>query len=279
MYSIFSRIMLQLLCVLLLFNPVFADDQLCSLARDLAGQATRGWRQDQAGALKKLIKAQQMCPGDAKLTYNLGLGYLMYGAPQDALPYLEQAVARDATHADWLSNTATFLLQLEQQTERALQLAERAERLAADNPSIVDTLAQAQYAAGQTLAALASARKAGGMSGASSAVRGRYAELRDRFVNAQLDKIAAGEVESGLAQLKKLDNDPQTSRIYGETLLRLGRSAQALNHLAQAKLRFSAEPEISEAFDNAIAQRVQGFYQQFQNGDIKGALRDSKNLC
>lgn len=256
-----------------------ANNDMRDLAYQVAEKSMQQWPQNKDEGLKLMIKAQALCPEDAPLNYNLGMAYQMYGRPSEAIAYLLKAVELDASHADWLNNTASVLLQLNTQSTKALQLAEQAQRLAPKDALILDTLAQAQYAAGQPLIALESAQQAALLNGASSEVKKRYGALRDNYVAHQLKQIQDGKVESGLSALAKLTSDASVSRIYGQALSRLNRTDQALNHLHQAVTRFSADQQISQLYDEVMEQQVRTFYQQFQRGDAPGALAASRQFA
>lgn len=277
--KIFVQTLIVSVCTLVATTSFATDNGLCDLAYDVAEMSIQQWDEDQNKSLKLMIKAQGLCSDDAVLTYNLGMAYAMYGSENVAISYLLKAVELEDQHADWLNNTAAVLLQLNTQLDKALQLAEQAVALNPNDGQIIDTLAQVQYATGTPIAALQNAQSAASHQGAGPQVLNRYAELRDRYVNEQLETIKAGGVDGGLVGLAKLDDDVTVARIYGQALAHLGRTDEALNYLQIAVVSFPANTELQQAYDDVIEQKVLSFYQLFQHGDTTGALAQSHRFA
>lgn len=101
---------LSLLATLLLTleAPALTADN-CEIAWQVAEQAATSFAKDQAAGLKLFIQAQQFCPEDAGLNYNLGMAYAEYGRAVDALPLLERAVQGKEATAIWRNNLAAVL--------------------------------------------------------------------------------------------------------------------------------------------------------------------------
>ena len=118
---------LLILLLLLTAGQVFAVGT-CDLAQTVAQKAQTTFVKDQAAGLKLFIKAQQLCTGDARYSYNLGLAYYQYGRLEDAVMLLETAVAKDGANPLWLNNLASMLLQQGGKAKKALKYAEKAAR-------------------------------------------------------------------------------------------------------------------------------------------------------
>lgn len=280
-YQIKKQILILLVggCILTASNSFAIEDGLCDLAYDVAEMSLQQWNGDQDKALKLMIKAQELCPDDAVLTYNLGMAYAMYGSENIAVNYLLKSVESEPQNADWLNNTAAVLLRLNSQLDKALKFSEQAVHLKPDDPQIIDTLAQLQFATGTHIAALQNAQSAASQNGAGPQIMSRYDELRDRYVNQQLQMIKDGGIDGGLAALLKLDGDITVARIYGQALAQLGRADEALEYLQVAIVSFPVNPELQQAFDDVIEQKILSFYQLFQQGDTTGSLAQSHRFA
>ncbi len=272
----FTRICVLVLALVVWAAPLFAANDLCDLARDVAIKGQHKWRGSKEDGLKLMIKAQQMCPDNAELTYNLGMAYFLYGSMDEAANWLLKAVKLDGSHAEWLNNAAGVLLQNGDNSGKALKLAEQAIRLRSGDAAILDTLARAQFGAGKPLAALATARRAAQADGADEQIKGCYATLRDRYINSQLLAIKSGSSASGLNALAKLNHDAKAVRIYGQALARLKHSDEALSVLQRGVDQFAGDGDLREAYDAVIAQKVRTFYQRYQRGDDRGALAEAR---
>jgi Flp pilus assembly protein TadD len=142
---------LSLLATLLLTleAPALTADN-CEIAWQVAEQAATSFAKDQAAGLKLFIQAQQFCPEDAGLNYNLGMAYAEYGRAVDALPLLERAVQGKEATAIWRNNLAAVLLQTGVDSREALSLAKEAAGKESANAEMQLTLIDVLGATGDT---------------------------------------------------------------------------------------------------------------------------------
>jgi len=110
-----------------------------------------------------LTRMVEIEPEDADLRLRLGTLHYSQDNLEEAVPQLERALDLDPDNPEILNNLAwifaTSKLQPFSQPERALALAKRAASVA-QKPYILDTLAEAYHANGQTKQALATAKQA-----------------------------------------------------------------------------------------------------------------------
>jgi uncharacterized Ntn-hydrolase superfamily protein len=113
--------------------------------------------------------------------------YLDSGRERDfeyALPIMDRVLAANADNADYYNNFAWTLASSKRMPAKALELALRAHELAPEDPNVMDTLAEAYYAAGDYEDAVAWEKKA------------KAANPDNEFYGEQLKKFeeaAAGE--------------------------------------------------------------------------------------
>lgn len=245
----------------------------CDLAATLAEKGAKTFTTNKAEGLKLLIKSKELCAADPAYGYNLGMAYYHYGRPAEALPLLETAVAADGNRATWLNNLAAMQLEQGLPASKALTLAERAARLAPDEPAIAETLAQARFAAGQKVAALQ------GLSNAQDAtLLATRATLLDRYLAEQLQKVQQGESIAALAALKEVAFLAQGARMQALVLARLGRGDEALAAIGKAQKDFPNDSSIREAAGEVGEQVATGLYAAYQNGKTAQAVQQAKAL-
>ena len=277
--NILTKICVIFAVLAMCVTPLFAANDMCDLANDVAIKGMQKWHSSKKDGLKLMIKAQRLCPDNAALNYNLGMAYLQYGSVDEASSWLLKAVKLDSSHAEWLNNAAGVLLQNGSHNSKALKLAEKASALQPGDAVVLDTLARAQFAAGKQLSALKTARRAALADGADKQIKGGYTTLRDRYINGQLRAIKAGNIDKGLHGLAQLSNDAKAVRVYGQALAQLQRTDEALAVLSTAQSRFAGDSKVRDAYKTVMAQKVRVFYQQYQGGDVNGALAASRRFA
>jgi len=262
---------------LLLFStPLYAADT-CDLAGDVATKAVATFTTDKAAGLKLFIKAKQLCETDPAFSYNLGVAYYQYGRLAEAQQNLEAAVAKNDHNSRWLNNLAVVLIDT-RQANQALEYARKAVNLAKNNPGYRDTLIQAQLAAGKLDAALTSARTASRKWSDNKALQQSYATALDAYLAHYLQLIQQGQVEQGLAGLKKAEDSATATIMYCQALSKLNRSEEALQAATAAKKRFAGNGDVDALFDDILQQIVRNFYVDFQAGRGAIAVQAAKAL-
>jgi len=89
--------------------------------------------------------------------------YLESGGERDvayALPIMDRVLAENPENADYYNNFAWYLAATKREPEKAVELALRARELAPDDANVMDTVAEAYYAAGDYEQAIAWEKKA-----------------------------------------------------------------------------------------------------------------------
>ncbi|MEA3465682.1 MAG: caspase family protein [Thermodesulfobacteriota bacterium] len=268
--------MIVVLILLLFAVPLYASDT-CDLAKDVATKAAATFSKDKAAGLKLFIKAKQLCGSDPSFAYNLGVAYYQYGSLNQAQQQLEAAVANNGHNARWLNNLASVLIETGD-AAKALDYAERAVKQDAAKPNYYDTLIRAQIGVTRLTSALKTAGNATAKWPKDKALQQSYATALDAYLSYYLRLIQSGQVDKGLAGLKKVDNSVEASVMYCQALGKLNRSEQALQAATAARKRFAKNAEVKALFSDILQQTVRNFYVDFQAGRSATAVQGAKVL-
>lgn len=268
-----------LMLTLLLTHNLWATDS-CEIAWQMAQQAATTFSKDKPAGLKLFIKAQQFCPEDAGLNYNLGMAYAEYGHPAEALPWLEKAVQGKQSTAIWSNNLASLLLQLGKDSPRALQLAQQAAKNE-DSLFVQLTLVRAQLANGDAFAALQTVDKLKktGSFAAETTFIALAGQVVDSYLSAALQLVRDGQVEPGLKLLEKGDFCAQVALARVEVLARLNRHDQALAAVDQYQHFAALRTDLDGVRDQVFSAMTRGLYEQFQRGESIPAYAAAKDLA
>ncbi len=258
--------------------PARAADDMCGIAVEALKRGTAAFADDRAAGLKLFIKARQLCPDDPLYAYNLGVAYYRYGRADEAAKYLGQAVTANGSRPRWRNNYAAALLDSGRAGD-ALKQAEAAAAADGANPEIADTLARSRAAAGKTVSALKGLREFAAKHKWNRRLEKRYAVILDRAMSHALEMVKQGGVDRGLAALSRLDFDPKAVRARIMVMAAGGRASEALAVAALARKRFSDDPGIKEAFDDAAGRVAASLYRRFRQGDAKKAVATARELA
>ncbi len=262
----------------LVCQPLLAADT-CGLASEIAGKGAQKFTSDQASGLKLFIKAQQLCPDDASLSYNLGVAYYQYGRLADAQSALEKAVQLDGSRSAWLNNLAAVMLEQGVNASQALEYARKASRLDKGSPSVQATLIQAELATGNLEAAMTTAQQAKQKWSSDKSIQSAYAQALDATLAHNLELIKNGQTQAGLAGLKKLSNIPDAARAEVLALNSLGRTEDALSAGLAAQKSFPGDREIGDALEDVADVMVQNLYANYQAGKGGSAVAQARDLA
>jgi len=185
-----NRLTIFLVILLAMVGNVFAGN-LCDLARDVTERAVSNFGDNQNDDLKLFIIAQELCPDDAANAYNLGVAYYRYGYLSEAQLSLDEAVRKDGRNVGALNNLAQVILERQGDSNEALRYAEKADELSS-SPATQETLAQARFAAGQSVQAIDGLHKAMTTS-SEERLKVSYDDLVNRYMAAKMEKIKAGQ--------------------------------------------------------------------------------------
>ena len=152
--------------------------------------ASKNWKQAESFAVQWLSKH----PGDGALIYNLGEGYMINNDFKSAETYFAKAVALRPDFVPALNNLASMLLR--QGKPGAVDLAQRAARLAPNSPATLDTLASALAADGRLPEALQTQQRAVAVAPADPTIRMNLAKMAIQagdkvLAKAELDRLVA----------------------------------------------------------------------------------------
>lgn len=152
--------------------------------------ASKNWKQAEAFALQWLSTH----PEDGALNYNLGEGYMMNNDFRSAELYFSKAVSLRPDFVPALNNLASMLVQ--QGKPGAVEQAQRAVRLAPNEPAVLDTLASALAAEGRLPEAVQVQQKAVSAAPANPLIRLNLAKIALRagdkaLARAELDQVVA----------------------------------------------------------------------------------------
>ena len=274
------RLALFLALVLLLLQvPVFAADY-CDMARDVAERAAKTFNRDQEEGIKLFIKAHRLC--DKPLyAYNLGIAYFEYGNPAEAEKFLAEAVNGDGNRAKWLNDYAGVILLRSGDAKKALQLAEKAYRLASTGsnlkPAISETLAEAQLRTGQGLAALKGIKAAAQRSPSEKRLQTTMQKIESRYLHAALKLVSEGKKREGFLVLEKgADYSALTAKTFCLALARDGQGEKALTAAAKWRRRYPVE--LDKVWSEVVTTECNRLYRRFQAGERAPAMQMAKAL-
>lgn len=271
-----GKIIISLAICLLIVSVPLAGASQCDLAKTVAGKAAQAFTKDQGRGLKLFIKAQQLCPDNAALNYNLGLAYYQYGSLNESQRYLQKAVKLDGSKGLWLNNLATVSLELGD-TDSALSYAKKAVDKLPNTDSVKDTLCRVMLATGDYRGALSGIKQAQQQWRNDKTIQRTYDEIVDGYVSYYLQKIKQGDIEKGLSGLK-VAKVPEASKAYCTVLAKLGRGDEALTAVTAVRGKYSNNTEIEQCFNDIVDQVVRGFYLDFKAGKSGQAVAAVKEL-
>ncbi|MEA3347596.1 MAG: caspase family protein [Pseudomonadota bacterium] len=272
-------LMLFMALVLLLSVPVFAADY-CDMARDIAERAAKTFNRDQEKGIKLFIKAHNLCKKPL-YAYNLGIAYFEYGNPAEAEKFLAQAVKGDGNRAKWLNDYAGVILLRSGNAKKALELAEKAYRLATDRsglkPAIAETLAEAQLRTGQGLAALQGIKAAARRLPAEKRLQTAMLKIESRYIQAALQLVREGEKRAGFLVLERgADYSALTAKTFCLALARDGQGEKALTAAANWRQRYPVE--LDKVWSEVVTAECDRLYRRFQAGERAQATQMAKAL-
>ena len=102
----------------------FAANAECSVAARIAVEAQNKFKTNPIEGLKLFVKAQNLCPDNAGLCYNLGYAYYKNGYVREAVRFIEAALKIEPGNATYLNNLAT--IEMDTDPQKALSLARKA---------------------------------------------------------------------------------------------------------------------------------------------------------
>lgn len=273
-----KSVFLLLALLALTCQPLLAADT-CGLAQEIAGKAAKKFSSDQSAGLKLFIKAQQLCPEDASLNYNLGVAYYQYGRLADAQQSLETAVKIDDRRASWLNNLAAVMLERGTDAGQTLGYAKKAAQLDKNTAAIQTTLVQAELASGNLDEAMTTAQNAQQKWPSDKSVLSAYEMALDAALAHNLELIQQGQAQAGLDGLKGMSDVPQAARAYILALNSLGRTEDALAAGLQAKQKFPGDRAISDAVEDVADVMVQSLYADYQAGKGGSAVAQARDMA
>lgn len=295
---------LYLLCMVMVFlasafiPPAIATDSQCALAKKIGEKAALKFKKDKTEGLKLFIKANDLCPDDACLNFNLGLAYFRYGNLKEAEEYLKKAVSKDDGNGDWLNLLAWVMLETGSDRQKALEYAEKAAKLRSNSSAVFDTLVRAYTENGQLYKAALTANKAMGKwskdktmaynfegltiaknankdrnkLSKDSRLAARYDAAIDDYIAFYLKKAEAGNHKEAIAGLKKIDFDPDVRNAYCWTLFASGNTESALSEAKKAKDKFAGNKTLQGTFDQIMDRFIHACYQKFKDGKRSNAV-------
>ncbi|MEA1923169.1 MAG: caspase family protein [Pseudomonadota bacterium] len=271
--------------VLVLFILIFAGGGVfaadyCDMARDIAERAAKTFNRDQEKGIKLFIKAHNLCKKPL-YAYNLGIAYFEYGNPAEAEKFLAEAVKGDGSRAKWLNDYAGVILLRSGDAKKALQMAEKAWRLASDSsglkPAIAETLAEAQMRTGQGLVALKGIRSAALSAPSEKRLQTAMQKIESRYIQAALQLVREGKKREGFLVLEKgADFSALTAKTYCLALARDGAGEKALAAAAKFARRYPAE--LDQVWSEVVAAECDRLYRRFQAGERAQAMQMAKAL-
>jgi Flp pilus assembly protein TadD len=269
-------LLLALIFCFLLPLSATAND-MCDLAQAVTGKAVKAFEVDRAEGLKLFIKAKELCGEDADIAYNLGVAYYRYGRLAESRTALEKAVGLNDGNADALNNLSQVLLELRQDTPRALSFAERAARLSGE-PAMTDTLARARFASGMPVDALKELHATLDKK-PNTQLQASYDELLDGYLATQVETAQSGKQDQALKALAALDFEAKAAYTRIQLLALSGEGELALKAIASAQKQFPNNSELRNADDEIGSHVAADLYRQFQSGQAGQSVARAKKLA
>ncbi len=287
LYSTITAILTGLLLLFSTGEKVYAGDDYCDIAKDIARKAAKAYSTDNKKGLQLFLKAYDLCKSD-KMAYNLGIAFYQYGNTIEAQKYLEKSVDASNTDPVKLNNLASVMLENRQQPLKALEFAQKAVKIAPDYHAGLDTLARVQFAAGKRVKALKTIEAAAKKYPLKKFLEKTRKEINNDYTAFYLAMIKTGNVDAGLKGLENADFMASSAFTFCYILKRVGMVDKALEKTAFYQNRFYNNKEFNnkefknkkfkDLHDELIAAKIQKFYLIFQQGEDKQAVRLAKNF-
>ncbi len=252
-----------------------ADD--CDFAKRLAGDAEKIFEKDKNKGLGLFYEARKACPENPAYEYNLGIALYRHGHPKEASKHLALAVEKNKDDPLWLNNLAGTLLEIGNPRD-AKKFAQEAIRLKDDYLAAYDTLARANLALDRPDEALQTIESAKRKGPEDPRIAASHAEILDVVVKNCLLEIDRGDLDGGLAGLKKLGPHPEVSRVLVLALLGKGRYESAFQEAVVARESFPKDDGISAAYDETLEKSLKYFLGGIERGDLKAGLAGLKTM-
>ncbi|MCK5542688.1 MAG: tetratricopeptide repeat protein [Desulfobacterales bacterium] len=266
-----------ILCLLIATGSALsAKGEFCDLAEDILKKAATTFKTDKEQGIKLFLKAEEMCD-TAKIKYNLGVVFYRYGNLDQAQMYLQQAVDKDgAKNAIWLNNLASVMLENNFDIRKTLETSQKAYNIDKNIFQTHDTLARAQFRAGNHIDALKTIHNAAIKWKNEKEIQKTRQSLFNRYTANCLTKIKNNNVDAGLLSLKKADFDEQVAITYCKVLSRLGKNDTALTAVMKYQKEFKNYSEFKSLKQIVMSTQIQQFYLAFKNGKDAVAVQRAK---
>lgn len=257
-------------------QAVPGDNNICDLADDISKKAAAAFQKDKAQGLKLFIKAEKICDA-LRMKYNLGIAYYKFGDMNQAEIFLKMAVENSRNNnAVWLNNLASVMLENNSDPGQAVNIARKATKADPELVYAKDTLARAEFQAGNPIVALKIITRA-------ALAHKKIQELKDtkeflfqQYITLCLNRIKNNQVDQGLADLKKADFNDNAAATYCKVLTRLGKNDQALTAIDGYQKKYPGNSEISSLKAQAVSKKIEQFYIAFKSGRDALAVQEAK---
>ncbi|MBW1646400.1 MAG: hypothetical protein JRJ56_08815, partial [Deltaproteobacteria bacterium] len=252
----------------------------CDMAREVAARAVKTFPADQEKGIRLFIKALKLC--DRPLyNYNLGIAYFQYGNPAEAEKYLVRAVAGDDVRAKWLNDCAAVIIFRGGKGQKALKLAEKAWKRAANDeqikPAIAATLAEARLQAGKGLAALKGITAARRQWPDDQQVKTAAGRIESAYLRAGLALLTRGEQKKGFAVLEQgAEYSPLAAATLCQAWSRAGKGQKSLAAAARWRQRYPRR--LAGIWDEVVAGECDRLCRRFSAGERAPAMQQAKLL-
>lgn len=265
-------LIIVLLFVFFIPPPAIGADASCGLAKKIGEQAIQKFKKDKKEGLRLLIKAHDLCSGDATLAFNLGLAYYRYGNLTEAEKYLTTAVEKEGNQGEWLNLLAWVMMENRSDRGKALEYAKKAEGINPASAAVAETLTRAYLENGQLYNAVSYGHKVRNKWSGDRQIATRYDNAVDAYIAHYLKKSKEKNHQEAIAGLKKADFEPEIVNAYCWALSSAGKTEEALAATDAAISKFRGEASLTETFDRIMDGYIQSQYRIFKAGKRSDAV-------
>ena len=149
-----KRILPVIGAIVFLLAAGAARADTCPLAKELAARSLATFEKDMKKGLAGLMRAQEFCPGDRGIAYNLGLAYYRYKRPDMAYATWSRLAREGDPDLELVTNLGWLALELGKRDEAA-SWAGKASEIKADDPDTLALQMEVMFRQGKYAKALA----------------------------------------------------------------------------------------------------------------------------